>query len=140
MSDAQRFARLVLAAGALAFAAPGACFLLWPDRFAALLGIAHAGSLARSDVRAVFGGLELGVGVVLAACALRRERRADGLALLLATAGAMLAARLLSLARDGSPGPLGAALGAIETLLVVSAAVGWRRLRAARLAASPARS
>lgn len=135
MDEARRFARIVLAAGAVAFAAPGAAFLLWPERFAGVLGITLDGPLARTDVRAVFGGLELGVAAVLALCAMRSTRAADGLALLCATAGGMLAGRLLGLARDGAPGALGVALGVVELALLAGALVAWLRLRAAPAAA-----
>jgi hypothetical protein len=131
MEDARRFARIVLAAGVVAFAAPGFCFLLWPDAYAGLLGIALDGALARTDVRALFGGLELGVAVALALCLARRARTADGLALLLLALGGMLAARTLGLWADGPPGLLGAALGLVELALLGFAAVAWQRLRAA---------
>jgi hypothetical protein len=135
VDEARRFARIVLAAGAVAFAAPGAAFLLWPERFAGVLGIALDGALARTDVRAVFGGLELGVAGVLALCAARGARAADGLALLCATTGGMLVGRLLGGARDGAPGPLGVALGVVELALLAAAVVAWLRLRAAQAVA-----
>jgi len=136
VADAQRLARFVLAAGALAFAGPGLGFLLAPDALAGALGIALGGALAASDVRAVFGGLGLGVAAALAACAARRTRLADGLALLGLTTGAMLAGRTLALAQDGAPGALGWLLAAIEAGLCALAAVAWLRLRAARREAS----
>jgi hypothetical protein len=131
VTDARRFARLVLVAGALAFAGPGLAFLLAPHAFAGVLGIALGGPLAASDARAVFGGLELGVAAALAICAARRARLADGLVLLLLATGAMLAGRALALVLDGVPSFLGWGLAAIEAALAALAALAWLRLRAA---------
>jgi hypothetical protein len=91
----------VLALSALAFAAPGALFLLAPERGGALVGIELAGATARSDARAVFGGLQL-------ACAACSPPARSGRSARLASRSSRelrrpAGARLLGLALDGAP-------------------------------------
>jgi hypothetical protein len=126
--------RAVLLATALAFAAPGLGFLLAPSWFAARVDIALDSPTAFADARAVMGGLELAIAVMLAACALRARWQSAGLALQLAALGGMIAGRLVSLARDGAPGAFGWLLFAIEVLLFAAgcAALGLRDQAPAR--------
>ena len=88
-----RIAIGLLGLGALAFAAFGIQWLIQPRVMAEPLGIALANADATSDARAVYGGLEIGIGVFLAYCALATNRRSIGLV------AAMLALFGLGLAR-----------------------------------------
>lgn len=115
-----RFARGVLLATALAFAGPGAAFLLAPGRFAALVDLSLLSATASSDVRAVFGGLELGLAAWLASVALRGRALGAALVVQRCVVGGMLAGRVASFAADGSPGPLAWLLLGIEAALLVA--------------------
>jgi hypothetical protein len=114
----QRLARAVLLVTALAFAGPGLGFLVAPDRLAGWLDLAPGSVTARSDLRAVMGGLELALAACLALCALRAARLRDGLALQMLAIGGLVAGRLVSLGADGTPGALAWLLLALEIVLL----------------------
>jgi hypothetical protein len=122
-----RFARGVLLATALAFVGPGLGFLLAPERFAAAVDLSLGSSTAASDVRAVFGGLEIAIGAWLGAAALRTREVAGALALQRVALGGMLVGRVASVVLDGVPGSIGWALGGIEVALFALGAVAGRR-------------
>ena len=82
--------RLILAVIALSYAGFGFAFLFKPDEWGALVSVAFTTSAGRTDFRAVYGGLEFGVGVFLLLCALRREFVRLGL---FASACALVASR-----------------------------------------------
>ena len=126
--NVERFARLVLGLSALAFAGIGAAFLVAPEAMAARVGVSLAGAAAANDVRAVYGGLQLGVAACLVWCARRPETLRSGLAVQLFTFGGLAAARLVSLLLDGNPGALGLALHAAELLGFACGAVARARL------------
>ena len=65
--------RLILAFIALTYAGLGFIFLFNPDAWGTTLSIAFTSPAGRTDFRAVYGGLEFGVGIFLLLCALRRE-------------------------------------------------------------------
>jgi hypothetical protein len=115
--DARRLARATLVAGALGFAAAGLLFLLRPAFATGLIDLAVTGPTGWSDVRAIYGGLELGVAAVLAYCAVRPAHLRPGIVLLLVTLGGMLLGRATSLSVDGMPGAFGWLLLAIELAL-----------------------
>jgi len=126
--NVERFARLVLGLSALAFAGIGAAFLVAPEAMAARVGVSLAGAAAANDVRAVYGGLQLGVAACLVWCARRPETLRTGLAVQLFTFAGLAAARLVSLLLDGNPGALGLALHAAELLGFACGAVARARL------------
>jgi len=126
--SAERFARLVLGLSALAFAGIGAAFLVAPQAMAARVGVSLAGATAANDVRAVYGGLQLGVAAFLARCARRPDALDSGLAVQLFTFGGLAAARFASLLLDGNPGALGLALHAAEIVGFACGAVARARL------------
>ena len=125
------FARLVLLGSALAFAAIGAPFLLAPAAMAGRVDVALSGALADNDVRAVYGGLQLGCAGFLAFCAGSPERVRTGLAAQLWLFGGLVVARGVSLLAAGWPGALGTALHAAEIAGLLLGALALRRLRAA---------
>ncbi len=119
---------LALGLGALGFIGFGLAFLLAPG----LLGLVELDAStpsARSDVRAVYGGIELGVGVFLAVCVRRPAWHRAGLTAQALTLGGAALGRVASLAADGLPRPLVLGLGALELLGAVLAVVALRALR-----------
>ena len=127
--NAERFARWVLWLSALAFAAIGASFLLAPEAMAARVGVSLAGATAANDVRAVYGGLQLGIAAFLAHCARRPDALRTGLSVQLFSFAGLAAARFVSLLLDGHPGALGLALHAAELVGFACGAVARARLR-----------
>jgi hypothetical protein len=85
-----------------------------------------ASTTARQDLRAVHGGLQLGVGALLLGAGLSREWLRAGLALQLATYCGLAFGRLVSLLADGAPGALGCALWGAELVGVGCGVAAWR--------------
>jgi len=93
--------RLILAVIALSYAGFGFAFLFKPDEWGALVSVAFTTSAGRTDFRAVYGGLEFGVGVFLFLCALRREFVRLGLFASACARIAMATARSTGMLLDG---------------------------------------
>lgn len=127
-ASSTRLPALALGAGALGFIGFGLAFLLVPGLLG-LVELAPATSTARSDVRAVYGGIELGVGAFLAACVRRPTWHRAGLTAQALTLGGAALGRVASLAADGMPRTLALGLGALELLGAVLAIAALRALR-----------
>jgi len=93
--------RLILAVIALSYAGFGFAFLFKPDEWGAMVSVAFTTSSGRTDFRAVYGGLEFGVGVFLFLCALRREFVRLGLFASACALIAMATARSTGMLLDG---------------------------------------
>jgi GNAT superfamily N-acetyltransferase len=125
------FARVVLAASALPFIAIGAAFLLAPHALAERVGVALSSATADNDIRAVYGGLQLACGVLLALASRASDSLVRaGLAAQLVLYGGLAGARVVSFAFAGAPSALGFALHAGEIGALVFGAIAWRRLPA----------
>ena len=135
-----RFARFALAASSLPFLAIGAAFLLAPNALAGRVGLALTGATADNDVRAVYGGLQLACGLLLALASHASNALVRaGLAAQLVLYAGLAGARVVSFAFAGAPGVLGFALHAGEIAALVFGAIAWRRLAGgASTFASPA--
>jgi hypothetical protein len=131
--------RVVVAASGLVFLGIGVLFLLHPTTVA-LVGLPVKSAKAASDVRAVFGGLELGLGVFLVWAAAWPAWIRAGLAAQVTTFGGLVTGRIMGLAFEGWPGLLSLGLFAAEAVglgLGLLAAGVW--LQQAAPAAPPAR-
>jgi hypothetical protein len=95
-----RFARAVLVLSVLAWAGFGAMLLVWPERLAGV-GLEVATPLARVEVRGFYGGLELGLAVFFAWCAMSVHRFRPGLVLCGLALGGTAAGRLVGIALEG---------------------------------------
>lgn len=121
--------RLFLGLIAFTFIAVGVGFLVAPVACAVSVDLGLPTATARTDVRATYGGLDLGIGLFLALCVRRREWLRPGLvAVGLALAG-FAAGRLIGLAAEGSLSPLLWGLLAIE---VPGSALAFHLARRAR--------
>ncbi len=121
-----RLARSVLWLSALPFAGIGLAFLLAPESMASRVGFTLAGATADHDVRAVYGGLQLGCAALLLWGATRPERVRFALVAQLLLFGGLAGARALAWSFVGAPSVLGLALHAGE---VAGFAAGWFALR-----------
>jgi uncharacterized protein DUF4345 len=97
-----KFARGLLFSSSLVFVGVGAGFLLIPARYAHILEISLPTAMARLDVRATYGGLELGVGIFLILCTVRRKWIRPGLWALALATGGFAAGRLVGLVAEGT--------------------------------------
>jgi hypothetical protein len=123
-----RLPTTVLAAGAVGFAGFGAALLTVPS----LLGVvdlAPPSATAASDLRAVYGGIELGVGVFLGVCAGRPAWRTPGLAAMTLALGGAAVGRLLGLTLDGAPRPIALVFGALELAGALAALLALLAMR-----------
>jgi hypothetical protein len=93
--------RLLLAFIALTYTGFGFVFLFYPSDMAAIVGIAFPTTSPRTDFRAMYGGLEIGVGVFLLVCSMRREFVRVGLFASACALVAMATSRTVGLMLDG---------------------------------------
>jgi hypothetical protein len=108
------FWRLVLVGLGLGYAGFGFAFLFSPSELAGFLSLTFSDPSARTDFRAMYGGLEIGIGGFMLACAVRREFVRIGLfAAACGTAG-MASARTVGIMLDG-----------VAVSQLVSAVVEW---------------
>jgi hypothetical protein len=122
------FARIVLALSALPFGSIGAAFLLLPADMAGLIGLSLADATADADVRAVYGGLQLGCAALLALAATNPDWCRAGLVAQLLLYGGLAGARVISYALVGLPSALGWALHLGELVGFALGIAAWRRL------------
>lgn len=69
------FAKSVLALSAVAFIGIGIAFVAFPGYLLEAVGIQATPGTPLTDIRAIYGGLDLGVGLFLLYCLLRSELR-----------------------------------------------------------------
>ena len=104
-------------ASAIIFVVVGAAFLLIPKQCAEVLEISLPSATARTDVRATYGGLELGFGIFLILCAIRREWIRPGLWALALATGGFATGRLVGLFFERTLGRFLLAFLALEILV-----------------------
>jgi hypothetical protein len=121
-------ARAALLFGAVVFAGIGLGFLIVPVQWAALVEISLPTAMARTDLRATYGGFDLAVGVFLGLCALRTEWIRPGLVALGLAAAGFGGGRLLGIVVEGTASPLMLAFAAIEAMTALVAFALLRRL------------
>lgn len=97
-------ARAYLILIGLTFTGFGLWLLMDPEALTRLIGLKMETVSARTEIRAFYGGLELGIGAFLLGCALFRNGVMIGLGLVACALGGAGAARLGSLVQDGREG------------------------------------
>jgi uncharacterized protein YjeT (DUF2065 family) len=126
-----RTARTILGLFGFVFVGVGLYYLGFPEAGAEAVGIRLDTPMARADLRAVYGGLDLAIGLLL----LRSAHRGDvlvGLRIQAYAFGGLLLGRLLGQALDSPSDSLVAWLVLIELAGLVSAIGAGRRLRVQR--------
>lgn len=121
---------LVLALAGLGFLGFGLWFLVDPFAPLAAIGISASGLAAATEFRAFYGGLEVGLAVLLLAAASCRDWHRAGLWLVLAANAGIAAGRLLGIAIDGVWVPFFAYALVWEIGFVALAAIGLRGMKA----------
>jgi hypothetical protein len=108
--------RTILGLGALVFLALGAMFLIAPVYWAAVIDVSLPTPMARTDLRATYGGFDLGFGLFLGLCTLRSDWLRPGLvAMGLALAG-FASGRLVGFLVEGHADRLMIWFAALEAL------------------------
>ena len=93
--------RLILALIAVSYVGFGFVFLFNPEAWGTTVSITFTAPAGRTDFRAVYGGLQFGVGIFLFLCALRREFVRVGLFASACALVAMATARSTGMLLDG---------------------------------------
>lgn len=96
------FGGVVLWIAGLSLLGFGAAFVAAPLQTMALAGIVLEGPLAATELRAFYGGLELALGALVLACAVRPARLRDGLWLVFAVFAGIGLARLGGMLASGA--------------------------------------
>ena len=115
--------KVVLIATGLLYLAFGVAFLVAP---AALGGWVHLGvdhPVARTELRAFYGGLEIGLAVFLFFCVSRPEWIVPGLLAGALALGCTAAARIVGIVVDRSTGTMLVAILLVEVAFAVASAV-----------------
>ena len=127
------FGRILLWGLGLMLVAFGFAYLMFPVSMAALTGVSVSTPAAITDIRATYGGLQLGVGAFLLWSALAPDRIPSGLLALGLSAGGVASCRLVGLVVDGGSGP---GIGPVhisafvfEVATMFSALIGFFRTR-----------
>jgi hypothetical protein len=126
---------VVLGLDAAAYGVFGVRWLVDPAGMAGPLGISLANADATSDARAVYGGLELGLAVLLVICAARRDLRTFGLLAATCTLGGLGVCRLIGVGVD--PAITGATWQLLATDVLGIAMNGALLVAALRAAPAP---
>ena len=120
-------ARAVIWLGAVGFAVFGiACFAA-PSAVFGWMGLEVGPNPWPTEIRAFYGGLELGLAALLMQCALRPSWRHFGLVLTACAYGGIGVARLLGMLIDGTWSGVFVAALAVELGMAAAAVVGMRR-------------
>ena len=122
------FVPILLWLSGLCFLGFGLAFLVAPLETLAAAGVAAEGAIAATELRAFYGGVEVALGGLILACALRPERRRDGLWLTLACYGAIGLARVAGMAIDGSDSFFLRFAAATEIAFALASAHALRRI------------
>ena len=122
-----KLARFLLFASALIFIIVGAGFLVIPRPYADVLEISLPTAMARTDVRATYGGLELGFGIFLILCVVRREWIRPGLWALALATGGFATGRLIGFLAEGTISNFMLVFLALEVVVTLLAVVLLRR-------------
>ena len=95
----------MLLARAASFIAFGVAFLLAPQKLAAYADLSTTSRLGLVELRAFYGGVQIGLGVFLAVAAMRREWQLPGLLCALLSLLGVFGARIYALTAEGCPAP-----------------------------------
>ena len=123
----KRLHAVLLGLGAAAFLFIGLAFLVQPASMGDMVNISPVDGTARIELRAMYGGLEIGIGLFLVACLLGGRFR-TGLQACAYAFGGLALGRFGGILLEGGTDPIHWLLVAFETVGFVLAVVGVRSL------------
>ena len=126
---ATRLAKMLLLLFGAGFALLGLRYFADPHALTAESDVAIPSVKAIMEIRTVYGGLFVGVGLAVAAASFTQSLVRAGLALLMLVAGCVALARLAAIALGQAPDAMFATLLAVEVIGVALAALALRRVR-----------
>jgi len=113
---------LLLWFSTIVFALIGVYFLALPERAAASIGVTMNDATARTDVRATYGGMVLGVALFFGWAALSPARVEAGLWSMLLVYGGLALGRVIAIAGGERPGTMMWGFLAIELAVAIASA------------------
>lgn len=116
--------KLILWIAAIVFASLGLAFLYFPEKLIAYVAIDLESAISFSEIRTIYGGMELGLACFFVYAAADAKRVRIGLVLMLAVFGGLIFGRLASIALDGFPEEPGLFLILAELSGLLAAALG----------------
>ncbi|MBC7541553.1 MAG: DUF4345 family protein [Candidatus Sericytochromatia bacterium] len=116
-------ARLLLMLNSLVFGVFGLLFLIWPAGMAATVGLAAANPTGIIDIRATYGGLELGISALLGYCAISIGGTAFGLLAATCAFTGFAGGRLIGIIANG--GAVGLIWGILACDVLLVALNAW---------------
>lgn len=117
--------QLILVLSALVFGVFGLLFYVGPAEWAAPVGVVAGSATARTEIRAMYGGLEIGLMACLLWCVPDPARLRMGLAASVVLYGSLAAARLTSIVLEGASPGIHRTVALTELSAAVVCAVGW---------------
>ncbi len=120
------FVKLTLALSAFGLLAFGVAMTIAPEQLLTPLGLVFDSEAAITEIRAFYGGLELGLGAAILLCLLRPPLRRQGLQLSALCYGCVAVVRAYGLVVDGSSGTFLWVALAFETVLAVASVAALR--------------
>ena len=114
--------KLAIGLTAAAFTGFGAALMAKPERILKMVGIRAANANGRTELRAMYGGMEMGFGVFFAMAALKEEWRRPALTAIVCAIGALGATRIATAIAEGAD-PMMYALAAPEVTATALAAI-----------------
>jgi hypothetical protein len=122
-----RLARALLLIAAAVFIGIGVVFLFAPVEWARVVEIELPTPVSRTDLRATYGGFDLGFGVFLALCALRPAWIRPGLAAMAIALAGFAGGRAYGILVDGCPTMLMPSFALMEASGSILAFLAYRR-------------
>lgn len=120
------FQQIVLAIGALAFAGFGIALLIAPHKMRAVDVVAETPD-ARSEIRAMYGGGEIGIALFLLCCVAIRDWQFMGLALQFLAVGGIAVGRIVAIMLERfRVSPLVFLFAGLETIAALVTAAAMR--------------
>jgi len=118
---------LLVSLGAAFFVVYGVAFILAPTAMASFVtGAAPTHPTSMIDFRATYGGMTLGVGLILAICARTPAYSRLGLQSLAIAMGAMATGRVVGIVLDGEPNAMMFIYLALEFVVLALSLLGLR--------------
>jgi len=118
--------KLAIGITAAAFTGFGAALVARPEKILGTIGIKANQPVGRTELRAMYGGMELGFGAFFTIVMFRQEWRRPALAAILCGIGGLGATRIATAIANGD-GPLTYAMGAPEIAAATLAAIALLR-------------
>lgn len=118
--------KLAIVITAAAFTGFGTALMMKPEELLKTIGIRANQKVGRTELRAMYGGMELGLGAFFTMAALKEQWRRPALMAILCGIGGLGATRIATAIAQGD-GPLTYAMGAPEVAATTLAAISLVR-------------